>query len=158
MAGSGASGLRNGRATGPEIETTEHDGIGVNDAVPLTLNLTRGAICEIGREEAKQPPSLLHPEEAAAENIAALQSALASFIAAPVIWVQQAFAVQSLESRLCLHEGSASVGWMLRSTATAKATIWKALFIVSDVSMVRSSALVCDPNHNIGRKYDVCGV
>ena len=48
LAGPGASGLRNGRTTIPEFETTENDGIGVNDAVPLTLDLTGGAICEIG--------------------------------------------------------------------------------------------------------------
>jgi hypothetical protein len=57
LAGPGASGLRNGLATGPEVETIENDGIGVNDTVPLALDLTGGAICEIGREEAKQPSS-----------------------------------------------------------------------------------------------------
>jgi hypothetical protein len=57
LAGPGASGLQNGRATAPEVDSIEKDGIGVNDAVPLTLDLTGGAICEIGPEEATQPPS-----------------------------------------------------------------------------------------------------
>jgi hypothetical protein len=57
LASPGASGLRNGRATGPEIENIENDAIGVNDAVPLILDLATGAIGGTGREEAKQPPS-----------------------------------------------------------------------------------------------------
>jgi hypothetical protein len=56
-AGSGASGLRNGRATSPEIETIENDAIGVDDAVTLILDLAAGAIDGTGQEEAKQPPS-----------------------------------------------------------------------------------------------------
>jgi len=57
LAGPGASGLRNGRATVSEINCIENVGIGVNDTVSLTLDLIGGVICEIGREDAKQPPS-----------------------------------------------------------------------------------------------------
>ena len=57
LAGPGASGLRNGRPTVPEIETMENDAIGKNDAVPLILDLAAGAIDGTGQEEAKQPPS-----------------------------------------------------------------------------------------------------
>jgi hypothetical protein len=57
LAGPGASGLQNDRSAGPEFKTTKNHAIGIEDAVPLTLDLVGDTICETGREEAKQHPS-----------------------------------------------------------------------------------------------------